>query len=524
MASQVELATPLTEVVENQRPAFGENALVTDFNAYCAALGIPVPRVEDAMASADANFYSLLIVALLEHGRPLTLAEVAARFERAGLAPALQAFASLKRCKPARAPIYRDGEYYALDPHDDEVSFWLFRLGLRGFRFTPLQAVRPATSPLPSPDAPLTIAALDEAWREGVPAGWSAQRVAAAVLDAHDGPMRPDDVLAFVTARSQWSPLRAESPEFWHRGHAVLVLDDGRWALDRTHDAVRSAREAVRARIDLLRKWAGQRPDPVAVQAHRKRIERERAAHAGQLAALRRVLVHAYPAARPEAASLIDVGERRIETLVCDQLACVGDRLATYEVIGAIGVRALLRALGVDPGERRLHELGPPQKTIQLNQRGRTLAITTTLLAQGSCGIRRPFGEPRTLRTYLDTGAQTKFRRRLEADAKSLYALYQYGRLHGAVRLRWGFLDEMLPAPWVHRDELTLHTLMRDAHDRGAALEVVIGSAPGWEEPWSRAQLAHAAIDRWGTPCVLVDARGWDIPRPDVQLARLATG
>jgi hypothetical protein len=43
--------------------------------------------------------------------------------------------------------------------------------------------------------------------------------------------------------------------------------------------------------------------------------------------------------------------------------------------------------------------------------------------------------------------------RRLEADAKALLALYQYGRLHGAVRLRWGFLDEMIPAPWVHRDE-----------------------------------------------------------------------
>lgn len=206
---------------------------------------------------------------------------------------------------------------------------------------------------------------------------------------------------------------------------------------------MRSAREAVRARIDLLRKWASQRPDPVALAAHQKRLERERAAHAVQLAALRRVLVHAFPAARPEAAAVVDVGERTIETLVDVELSGLGERLAPYQVIGAVGVRALLRALGVEPGERRLHELGPPQKTIQLNQRGRTLAITTTLLAQGSCGIGRPFGDPRTLREYLGSGAHTKFRRRLEADAKSLYALYQCGRLHGAVRLRWGFLDEI---------------------------------------------------------------------------------
>lgn len=495
---------------------------MSESNAYCVALGIAVPRVEDAMRSADANFYSLLIVALLECGGPLTLEEVARRFEHAGVAPARAALASLKRCKPARAPVYRDGEHYALDPHDDEVSFWLFRLGLRGPRFTPLQVVTPVSPPPPT-GRPLTCVALDEAWREGVPAGWSAQRVAVAVLDAHDGPMRPVDVLAFVATRSQWSPLRAESPAFWHSGHAVRVLDDGRWALDRTHDAVRSAREAVRARIDLLRRWASQRPDPVALQAHQKRLERERAAHADQLAALRRVLVHAFPAARPEAVAVVDVGERTIETLVGVELSGLGQRLAPYQVIGAVGVRPLLRALGVEPGERRLHELGPPQKTIQLNQHGRTLAITTTLLVQGSCGIGRPFGDPRTLREYLDSGAHTKFRRRLEADAKSLYALYQYGRLHGAVRLRWGFLDEMLPAPWVRRDEATLHVLMKEAHARGAALDVVVGSTPGWEHPWSRVQVAHVAADAWGTPGVLVDDHGWEVPRPEVQLARLAT-
>lgn len=54
-------------------------------------------------------------------------------------------------------------------------------------------------------------------------------------------------------------------------------------------------------------------------------------------------------------------------------------------------------------------------------------------------------------------------RTRLEADAKSLFALYEYGRLHVAVRLRWGFLDEMLAAPWVHRDEPTLYKLKKQA-------------------------------------------------------------
>ena len=156
-------------------------------NAYCAALGIHAPRIQDARSSPDANYYSLLLVALLERGEPMTLEDVALRFAAAGVAPtAADALASLKRCKPARAPIYRDRDHYALDPHDDEVSFWLFRLGLRTARGAPLQAVQPAPDPLPSTDRPLTVAALGEAWREGVPNSWSAQRVAVAVLDAHE--------------------------------------------------------------------------------------------------------------------------------------------------------------------------------------------------------------------------------------------------------------------------------------------------------------------------------------------------
>jgi hypothetical protein len=492
-------------------------------NPYCAALGITVPRLADAARSPDANYYSLLMVALLERGAPMTLTEVAARFQEVELARADDALASLKRCKPARAPIYRDGDRYALDPHDDEVRFWLFRLGFVPPRAASLQAARPSAEPLPDPEGPLTEVALDEAWRKGVPASWSAQRVAIAVLDVHDAPMSYADVVAFVAARSQWSPLREDSSRFWRRG-AILIRPDELWELDREHDAVRSARQAVRDRIGDLRRWAAIRPDPAALKAHQARIERERADHGQQLARLRRVLLHAFPASSPQALVLIDVEARAIATYVGDEMLQAVARLAEYEIIGAVGVRALLRTLNVDTGDYRLAELGPPQKTRQLNRRGRTLAITMPLLVQGSCGITRPFGDARMLREYLHCGAETKLRRRLEADAKSLFALYQYGRVHGAVRLRWGFLDEMLPAPWVHRDEPTLHDLLKTAYQRGVPLEVVVGSAPGWADPWARARRAHPAADAWGWPSRLVDEDGYEIPRADVQLARLAVG
>ena len=494
-------------------------------NAYCAVLGIGAPRVEDARSSPAANYYSLLLVALLERGEPMTLEEAAARLAAAGVAATPgHALASLKRCKPARAPIYRDRDHYALDPHDNEVSFWLFRLGLRPPRAAPLTVVRSALDPLPSRDRQLTVANLNEAWRDGVPNSWSAQRVAVVVLDAHGAAMSPAEVLAFVGTRSQWTLLRAESAQYWRSGDAVRVRDDGRWELDREHGAVRSARKAVADRVIVMRRWAEIRPDPEAIETTQRRIERERATHADQLARMRRVLIHAFPPARPEALVLIDVEGREITTFLGDEIARAIDRLTGYEIIGAVGIRALLRTLNIDPGERRLAELGPPQKTRQLNRRGRTLTITSTLLVQGSCGISRPFGDERMLRDYLRDGADTKLRRRLEADAKSLFALYQYGRLHGGVRLRWGFVDEMLPAPWVHRDESTLYNLLKDAHQRGLPLEVVVGSAPGWTDPWARAQRAYVATDAWHTPSLLADEQGYEIPRAEVQMARLLDG
>jgi hypothetical protein len=496
---------------------------MTTGNPYCDALGIEVPRLEAAARSADANYYSLLIVALLERGGPITLEEAARRFEAAGIAPAPWALHSLKRSKPGRPPIYRDGDLYALDPYSEETDLWAFRLGLRPPAAPPPKPVRGAEGPLPSPDEPLTVVALEEAWREGVPPGWSALRVAICVLDAHQGPMRAEEVLAFVSARTRWSMLSAESAQYWRRGAAVRVREDGLWELDPGHEAVRAARAAAVERIALVRRWAGLRVTPEAVEESAKRYERKRDANAERLARLSRVLIHAFPADSPWAVVLVDVGSREIATFEGEAVAAAGKRLARYDLLAAVGVRPLLRALGFDPGLRRLAELGPPQKTWQLNRRGRTLRITTRLLIQGSCGISRPLADEAVLRRYLRDGEVSKLRRRLEADAKSLFAYYQYGRLHGTVRLRWGFVDDMLPAPWVHRDERTLYDLVRRARESGAALEVVIAGAPGWAEPWSRARRVYIPEDQVpGRRMWLVGEDGYRIDMADVQLARLA--
>ncbi len=385
--------------------------------------------------------------------------------------------------------------------------------------------MRPEPEPLPGDEAPLAVEELDEAWKGARLYSLSAQRMALAVLDAHGGgPMAPEDVVAFVADRTRWHTMRSDASKFRRRGCPVAVADDGRWRIAEDAEvALRSMRKAVRGRVEAARLRASARPDPLVIEAQVKAAERRRAAHAQKLAAMSRVLLVAFPAKAPRAVALLDVGRCAIETFVDEELEDVRRRIAGYDIVGAEDVRALLRALDVEADGRRLAELGPPQKSMTLDKRGRSLKITTKMLVQGSCGIGRPFGDPKKLGAYLAKGEETKLRRRLEADVKSLCALYEYGRLHGVVRLRWGFLDERIPAPWVHRDEPTLYDLKRAALETDQALDVVVGNAPGWADPWSRARRAFVIRDPSGWRTRLIDEDG-GIDEAEIQRARLVGG
>jgi hypothetical protein len=468
------------------------------------------------MQSREANSFGLLIAVLLEKGEPVTLNEAARRIADVTACDEKVVLDSLSHCRPARPPVYRTGDLYALDPHDGEAGLWAFRLGLQPPKPPPLRLV---PEPLPGLEEPLTLAELDEAWRRYIPSGFSAQRLAMAVLDAHRRPMEPGEVVEYVEAKDERTLLSAESATYWRAGSPIHVGEDGLWELIPGHALIGPMRRAVRALIEAERR--SNHPSREQIEANCKRWEQEREEHAKQLEAMRRGLVYGFPAERPEAVVLIDVNRRTLETLMGDSLKELGERLSGYDCLAGLEIRNLLQVLGVDPGIRPLGELGPPQKTRQINRRGRILKLTTELLVQGSCGISRPFGDKATMMAYLRKGKMTQFRRRVESDAKALLALYQYGRLHGRVRLRWGFLDEALPAPWVQRDEATLYELKKRSGELKVPLEIVTGSAPGWEHPWSRARLAFAGKhpDGWGYD--LIDEDGFPVYEPEIQAARL---
>jgi hypothetical protein len=492
-------------------------------NSWCRTLGINPPSIESIATHREANTFALLLVALLERGEPMTLLDVAARIEDAGIADRERALLSLQSCQPGRPPVYREGDLYHLDPHDDELDLWVFRLGLRPPEVAPVARVAPEPPPLPGPEVPLSEAELDLAFKDSGLIYWSAQRLVLSVLDAHGGPLQPAEVVQAVSSRTHWHSLRADSAKFKRWDSAIEVLADGRWAIARNAgEALQKARTAIREPLEAARRRQASRFDPAEFAKHRAEWEQRRAARGAELALLSRALIVTFPAAQPQAAALLDVAKHELATFVGQELAALRLRLGAYEVLGAMDVRALLRALGFDPGERRLAELGAPQKSKRLNKRGRTLKITPALLVQGSCGISRPFGEAAKLAEYLAKGEEAKLRRRLEADVKSLYALYEYGRVHGAVRLRWGFLDEFIPAPWVDRDEPTLRDLMQSAHAMKVPLEVVVGSAPGWAEPWSRVRRAFVEKTPGSWRASLVGEDGYVIDESEVQRARLS--
>jgi hypothetical protein len=491
-------------------------------NSWCETLGIDVPVLDVVLGHPDANTYALLMVALLEQGAPMSLAEVAERLAEAGHAPATQALRSLKRCRPARAPVYRVGDRYTLDPHDRELDLWAFRLGLRpprSVRVAPETVAPPAR--LPGPGEPLTPSEVDEAFRDQSVAHWSAQRLALAILDAYGGPLTGAAVVARLDGLGADHRLKVGAADYWRSG-AIQVSENDTWAAVPDHLALRSARAAVRSLIQRLRARQASMPSPAALAEFERRHRDEQAAEEAALAALRRVILWAFPPTRPRAVTLLDPEERSLVTHFGDDLAGVLARdLASYDWVGAVDVRQLLTGFGMDLDAWRLGELGAPQKTVTLNRRGRTLRITLPMLIQGSCGISRPFGDPRVLDGYLHRGEHTKLRRRLEADAKSLHALYSYGMLHGRVRLMWGFLDEMLPAPWCQGDGTRLYRIKQVAWARDLPIEAVMGHAPAWNKAWARARTLRV-VKAGPYELVLVDEDGYEVDEWEVQAARVA--
>lgn len=454
------------------------------------------PSLASVRHHRNANTFALFLVALLEHGAPLTLAEVADRFAAAGISDAKTALAALKRCRPGRPPAYREGDVYGLDPHDDELDLWVFRLGLRPAKVPMLRVVPPPPPPPPSSSTPLTKEELDLAWEDATLSSWSAARVTLAVLDAAGEALQPDDVVAAVQRRTRWTSLRAAPLPFHSGGGPVVVLADGRWGIREGCEAeVLAARKAVRVLVAKARERERRGERFRTGPAQEKHAARLRQETEERLLALRRAIVVSVPPAAPRYATVLDVSARTLRTFAGEDSSDARALLETYDVLAAVDVRAVLRGLGFDHGERRLADLAPPSDEIGAKLGpARTAAAHAAVVSclEGSCGLRRPLVDP----AVLARGRPQEVIAGLEANAKALWCLYQFGRLHGALLYRDGRSLARVVVPWAYRDEPSLGTWMTRALASGRELEVIVGRAPLWEDPWAGA--VRAEVERSG--------------------------
>jgi hypothetical protein len=501
--------------------------MASETNNYCTRLSVPVPRLEDFVGRRDIKLFDLLVVALLEHGAPLPIELLAGHLVAAGAESETGDMAySLQKAWHGMQPVFRDAEgRLGLDFSSPELNRRLRRLGLKGGgKERNLADLEPAPAPIPD-DTPLTEDEVRWAFGQRSLFGYSALRQVAAVLDSVGKPMAVADLDAYLSRlTSHRSTFQEETIASWRKAYVHRDVEGALW-LDRTAPEVPAMRRAIR---EL---GAGSRERELRAERWKRDSEerqvdlaQERAQTRQAAAGLRRAVVRVVPDKGPvAAAALLDIGSRVIRTFVGEELAELPGELEPFNVVAATWVRESLHALGVTDVDRfRLVDMKPPRKTRQLNRQGRKLAITPELLITSTTGISHPLGDPAKIAAYLASGDVAKLRRRLESDVKALFAFYQYGVLHGCLRLRWGFLDETMPVEWAVPGDPSLYETLETFRAARQIVEIVWGSAPGWTDPWSRARrVTIAALEFW-TVVVEADGQRWEIPRHEIQAVRAA--
>ncbi len=488
----------------------------TERNLYCERLGLSIPRLDDVVGQKGVKLFHFMVVALLERGRPMGLGDLAGRLRAAGIVAASGDFAlSLKKAWHGMEPVYRDAEgRFGLNLSSATLERILWTAGLGSLR-----AAASPTPPVPAQPAdeiPLSESELDAAFRDRFISGFSALRQAAAVLDALGRPAMVEDVDAFLARLTRHrEPLTAGRVRYW-RSALVAMDEEGRLTLNRASPDLGTMRRAVRnlARPAYIQRardahWAQIRAEREAVLAQERREQ------AREASALRRAILRAVPEAEnPQALALLDVGARSIRKIIGDAIAAVPDALSRFDLLAGLHIRETLHALRLDPDRWRLVDLRPPHKSRRINRAGRTLKITPELLIWSTTGIGRPLGDPDKMARYLGRGEVGKLARRLESDVKALYAFYRYGVLHRGVRLRWGFLDEVLGVDWALPGDPRLYDILDRARHDDTSVDIVTGAAPEWADPWARARRVEVVhIEPWvvtvrqGTEKVPIDRR-----------------
>jgi hypothetical protein len=479
------------------------------------------PRLADFTARPRIKLFKLMVVALLEHGGPMTMAEIASRLAALGVqAPTGDLAYSLTKAWHGLHPLRRETDgRMRLELEFPELRYLLLDLGL----IQPRIVVPPVVLSVPDETVPVTLAEWQALIQHPTSFSFSDERTVGALLEAHGRPMTLEEVNTHLEALPQRSrEITPQKLKRW-RGWLVTLAEGPSFRLGDDPQELASMRRGVRKYANMILQREAQTK---MFQATRAAAVAFDAALAAKKAAtvqppLRRAVIRAFPAnGKPEALTILDLQRRTLRTLIGGDVFTMINALAGFDLLIGLDPLQTLAGLGAASERWLLTNLGRHPQTRKLNRWGRTLHIKTSMLISASVGISRALYEPAKMRGYLAAGDHTRLTRRLESDTKALAAFYRYGCLHGGLRLRWGFLKETLSVDWAQPGDPGLWDFVKEAQRLGAEVEVVLGSAPGWEEPWARARRGRMELDYWTAH--LRSADGAEvIDREDIQAIRV---
>ncbi len=159
--------------------------------------------------------------------------------------------------------------------------------------------------------------------------------------------------------------------------------------------------------------------------------------------------------------------------------------LGYRDFILGLDPRADFERIGFTPSERSVLDLTPPCGARRLAN-GRVKEFSANDVIRMTLGVPRPLEDQRKHRDLFNGPGHKKvwILKRLKRDVKVLWNFYEYGCLHGFVRLHWRQLNELYAVFWDPGRQPTMSEILEEGRRAGKAVDVVIGHPPSWDDPW----------------------------------------
>jgi hypothetical protein len=461
-------------------------------NQYCDRLRLPVPDLDVALTHLEVRVAHLMALAVLEAGRPLSLDAIADRLERlvvpARVATAVDAV-SLRRAWHGHSPLVRDsndGRFY-LDLLAHHEIGWIAYLA------DPLRA--PSTRPRPedyrppSDDQPLSRVEVDAAFGDRTLYAYSAIRTAAAVVEASGaGQLSLVEInqrLASIGARTHLD----ENAVGRRKSDLIAMSADGMLRLNPdSPDAPAFRRDIRRMAGPRLRQKAVNEEFRARLADHDSRRAEEERRHVEEARRVRRALVHVVIVDDvPRAAAVIDAGAREQRLFIGETMSQLPGHLEGFEFLAGVDLRAALRSVDLDPDRWWLAELRPTQRTFRPSDR-EAVAVRLPAVVQATTDKARVPADPRAWKSLFAARSTRRLEARLAEEAQALFALFQYGALHGGVRVRRRAGERLMPVAWSMRGDAQFGDIIDAATRHWLPVQIVVGRSADLSDPWPLAR------------------------------------